>query len=146
MVSTTSGAGSPSWSCPASQYSSVTAERSCHARRTTSARSAGYEWAMRPVYHTAVPAKDGRPRRQRDVEQRGPREVLIVPATGRRPLGCRAAHEVHQYLDHPIGLERGGFEADDPLAAMLAAAAPSWRSSPGVCRATSVRTRPSARR
>jgi hypothetical protein len=32
-----------------------------------------------------------------------------------------AAHEVHQYLDHPIGLERGRFEANDPLATMLAA-------------------------
>src|SRR4030095_11455182 len=46
MVSRTSRAGSASWSCTASQYSSVSDEPSCHVRRTTSARSAGYEWAM----------------------------------------------------------------------------------------------------
>jgi hypothetical protein len=50
MISRTSGAGSVSWSCTASQYSSVSDEPSCHVRRTTSARSAGYEWAMFLVY------------------------------------------------------------------------------------------------
>ena len=84
MVSRTSGAGSPSWSCAASQYSSVSDEPSCHVRRTTSARSAGYEWAMRPVYHTAVPATDGRPRRQRDADLRADGVTSSWPA--RRPL------------------------------------------------------------
>src|SRR5215468_801593 len=57
MVSTTSGAGSPSWSCAASQYLSVNAEPSCHALRTTSARSAGYEWGTRPPVSDRVHAR-----------------------------------------------------------------------------------------
>src|SRR5512134_2703420 len=73
MVSRTSGAGSASWSCTASQYSSVSDEPSCHVRRTTSARSAGYEWAMLPVYRTAVPptARGGSEHRGRAHEGRG---------------------------------------------------------------------------
>src|SRR4029453_10801354 len=73
MISRTSGAGSASWSCTASQYSSVSDEPSCHVRRTTSARSAGYEWALLLVYRTAVPptARGGSEHRGRAHEDRG---------------------------------------------------------------------------
>src|SRR5262245_5580742 len=91
MVSTTSGAGSPSWSCAASQYSSVNAEPSCHVRRTTSARSAGYEWVTRPPVSDRAHAGRCLPRWTRCAPRRRPRG----------PLPARNLRHVVDDVDHP---------------------------------------------
>src|SRR4029453_14307005 len=110
MIPGTAGGGSASWSCTAAQYSSVSDEPSCHVRRATSARSAGYEWAMLLVYRPAVPptARGGSEHRGRVHEARrgGPRgrggvrctngqarrSSIALPITsGERSLSCAGA-------------------------------------------------------